>query len=258
MGNMHGDFIWYELLTPDPASAATFYGAVLGWTSRDAGGPTPGYGLFSTAEIAVAGFMAMPPGAAGAGMPPQWLGYVAVEDVDASVRSVLEAGGTQHMPPIDLAGIGRFALLADPQGAPFYVMRGATEDESSSFAPEKTGHCRWNELSTDDQPAALAFYGRVFGWEKGNAMPMGDLGEYRFISHRGVTLGAVMTTPPGGPRPGWRFYFGVADIDRAAEAIRSGGGAVQFGPDEVPGGLFIVVGTDPQGAPFAVVGPRNA
>ncbi|MFH5925331.1 VOC family protein [Roseomonas xinghualingensis] len=245
MRNRQGDFLWYELMTSDPEAAARFYGSVIGWQSR-AGAGAPGYRIFVAGGTEVAGFLAIPPDAAGAGMRPQWLGYIGVDDVDAAVAGILEAGGCQHVPPTDIPGIGRFALVTDPQGVSFYVMRGMVEGGSTSFAPMQPGHCSWNELSTTDQSAALDFYMARFGWEKGDAMPMGEQGEYRFILYHGVMLGAVMNRMPEGPPPAWRFYFGVEDIDAAAGRVSAGGGAVHFGPAEVPGGSFIIVASDPR------------
>jgi predicted enzyme related to lactoylglutathione lyase len=255
--NRHGDFIWYELLTSDPAAAERFYGTVLGWRARRAEGSPVEYRIFGTGEAEVAGLMAIPPDAASAGMRRGWLGYIGVDDVDAAASSILAAGGRQRMPPTDIPGVGRFALMADPQGVAFYVMRGTMEGTSASFAPRKTGHCHWNELATTDQAAALTFYAGQFGWQRGDAMPMGELGEYRFITHHSEMLGAVMRRRSGGPPPAWNFYFGVEDIDAAASLVTVGGGAIYHGPAEVPGGAFIIVAGDPQGAMFGLVGPRR-
>lgn len=164
MANKHGDFIWYELMTSDTAAAERFYGAILGWRTRPAAEGSPvDYRIFRAGEADVAGFMAIPADAAAAGMRPGWLGHIGVDDVDAMATAVLEAGGRQHVSPTDIPGVGRFALMADLQGIPFYVMRGMTEGASTSFAPGKTGHCHWNELATTDQEAALAFYTGRFG-----------------------------------------------------------------------------------------------
>ncbi|MCO6415398.1 VOC family protein [Siccirubricoccus sp. KC 17139] len=261
MPNPHGVFIWYELLTSDPQAAASFYGAVLGWKAKVPeipGVPETGYRLFSTGETEVAGLMALPPGAAEQGMGPGWLGYVGVEDVDAAAAAILAAGGAQHMPPTDIPGVGRFAFLADPQGVPFYVMRGASPQASTAFDRTRPGHCHWNELTAPDPVAALAFYGKQFGWERQGAMPMGSLGEYQFIALQGKVLGAIMPKLPDSPRAAWNFYFGVADIDAAAKAVTGAGGTIHHGPEEVPGELFIIVGSDPQGAAFGLVGPRRA
>ena len=255
MANLHGSFIWYELLTPDADAAARFYGAVIGWQVRAAEGSDRGYRIFGLDGADVAGMMPIPAGSGG--MRPGWLGYIAVRDTDAAAAAVVEAGGAQHMPPTDIPGVGRFALLADPQGVPFYVMRGAMEGASTSFSQTRRGHCHWNELTTSDPGAALAFYTAQFGWEKGDAMPMGEMGDYQFITHGGTTIGAVMPQMPGGPPAAWNFYFGVEDIDVAARTVTGQGGTIHYGPAEVPGGVFIIVGSDPQGAPFGLVGPRK-
>lgn len=256
MTNHHGDFIWYELMTPDADAAARFYASILGWQDRPAQAAAAGtYRIFSAAGTDVGGLYCTAGDPRCAGLRPAWIGYVGVDDVDASAADVQAAGGTILMPPTDIPGVGRFAMIADPQGVPCYVMRGAVDAVSTAFAPDTPGHCQWNELATADQQAALAFYGGRFGWQPGDAVDMGELGDYRFLVQRSTTIGAVMNAPPGGPPPTWTFYFGVPDIDRAATAIVSGGGTVHHGPAEVPGGSRIVVASDPQGASFGLVAP---
>ncbi|HEX9965404.1 MAG TPA: VOC family protein [Allosphingosinicella sp.] len=254
--NAHGSFIWYELLTADPDSAAAFYGDVIGWTAASAEQPGVDYRLFSANGTPVAGHMKLPDGAAEMGMRPGWLGYIGVDDVDSAVASIVGAGGKVHMPAMDMEGVGRMALVADPQGVPFYVMRGESEEASTSFSATETGRCSWNELSTPDQDGGLAFYTSQFGWEKGETMPMGEMGAYQFINHGGGMIGAAMTAPPGRPT-GWNFAFGVPDIDEAAARIGAAGGTVNHGPVEVPGGRYAVMANDPEGAAFMTVGPRN-
>lgn len=257
MANRHGDFIWYELMTSDVDAAADFYGAVVGWRVRAFDEAAGGYRLFGTGTADVAGLMAIPADASAVGMRSCWLGYIGVDDVDRVAAAIVADGGAQPMPPTDIPGVGRIAMLKDPQGAPFYVMRASMEGESMSFAPTKPGHCAWNELATSDQAAALAFYARHFSWQKGDAMPMGDMGDYQLILQYGEMIGAMMTRMPGGPPPMWGFYFRVEDIDVAAERVAEHGGQILHGPVEVPGGDFIIIGTDPQGAMFGFVGARR-
>lgn len=263
----HGSFVWYELLTTDPEAAAAFYGKVVGWTARDSGQPDMSYTLLSAGDGDVAGLMAIPPDAAEAGMRPGWLGYIGVANVDDAVARTKAAGATVHVPPTDIPNVGRFSLLADPQGVPFYMMQGASDGTSKAFAPNRLGHCSWNELSTTDQEAAFAFYAGAFGWAKGDAMDMGPMGIYQFITDPAAatgegcegsgTIGAMMTRPEGAPE-GWTFYFRVADIERAAATAEAEGATILHGPADVPGGDRIIVGRDPQGAVFALVGAAQA
>lgn len=252
MTNPHGSFVWYELMTTDPDAAIRFYGDVVGWTAANYDGD-PNYRLLSAGTAGIAGLTAVPPGS---GMQPGWLGYVGVDDVDATVGQVVAAGGAVHMPATDLEGVGRIAMLADPQGAAFYVMRGSSPEPSVSFDVEAPGHGAWNELAATDLPTACDFYARQFGWTKGDALNMGPMGDYQFVHHGGTRIGAMMTRPDPGPAV-WKFYFRVTDIDAAAQATTAGGGTVLHGPMPVPGGDHILIATDPQGAMFAVVGHRG-
>lgn len=248
----HGSFIWYELITPDADASARFYGEVVGWRSRGSGMDGMDYRIFSGQGADVAGFMAPPSGLKG--MRPGWIGYIAVDDVDAAVTRITAAGGAVHMPAMDVEGVGRMAMVADPQGVPFYVMRGAGDAPSTSFAPNSDGHCCWNELATSDPDAALAFYQDQFGWTKGEAMPMGEMGDYQFVANGDQMIGAVMKRGADGPGPAWTFCFRVPDIDEAKARVAGEGGAIVYGPVEVPGGDLVVGATDPLGAGFLLLG----
>ncbi len=253
MTNPHGTHLWYELLTTDVAAAADFYGKVIGWTASSFphAAPDAPYTILSAGSEGVGGMMKnpMPTGAV-------WLGYVGVDDVDATLARLTKLGGKIHKPAWNLEGVGRMAFVADPQGAGFYVMRGASEQDSKAFAPMTDGHCAWNELYAADPDAALAFYASMFGWERGDAMPMGELGDYTFINHGGAMIGAVMRKPPDAPAVTWNYYFRVSGIDAATERIKAAGGTVLAGPQEVPGDEWVVNALDPQGAAFGLVGSR--
>ncbi len=253
MPNPHGEFIWYELITPDPDGAKTFYDAVMGWDIGPPSADAMGYREIRAGSGHAGGVLRLSEEMASHGARPTWLGYIGVDDVDRSVESIEQGGGKVLMPAFDIPNVGRIAMVADAQGVPFYVMRGASEETSNAFQPMGLGHCSWNELATRDQAAALDFYTSQFGWTKGDTMPMGDMGDYQLITHHGAPLGAIMTAAPENPAR-WRFYFRVADVDAAKGVVEAGGGTVTHGPQEVPGGDRILIGTDPQGAEFAVVG----
>ena len=254
-----GAFIWYELMVRDPDRAQAFYGEVLGWKARTFGSDDQGdYRLFTAGDgVEVAGLMALPEDNDCQAGEPGWVGYIGVDDPDAMVDAIVADGGQRFVPPTDIPGVGRFAVVADPQGAVFTIMRGASEEASRAWSADRAGHCRWNELATSDPKAAEDFYARHFGWTKGEAMPMGELGDYQMLDRGEQSFGAVMRHMPG-DRPNWLFYFGVEDIDAALTRVTSAGGAVLHGPQEIPGGEFIVAAQDPEGARFAVVGPRGS
>ncbi|MHA6493148.1 VOC family protein [Pseudomonas borbori] len=264
MSNKHGDFIWYELLTSDADRAQRFYSDVLGWQVEDSGQPGMDYRILMApdaqtgAAIAVGGLMQITDEMASGGARPVWLGYIAVDDVDASLAKAVAAGSTELMPATDIPNVGRIAFFTDPQGVPIYIMRGLSDEPSLAFAFDKprVGHCAWNELSTPDPAAALQFYSAQFGWAKDGEMDMGEMGAYEFLRHGGV-FGAMMPKPADMPVALWSYYFRVANIDEAVDTVAAAGGQVVFGPSEIPGGEFIIHGIDPTGAMFALVGVGN-
>ena len=255
-----GQPCWYELTTSDLAGAEAFYGAILGWQVRDSGHPDFTYHLAMAEGGMVAGLIA----GDGAGPPPHWLIYYAADDCDQSVADAAAAGATVLVPPGDVAGTGRFAILADPQGAAFGLlqpdMTGMAEEDTDSglgaYDPAKAGHIQWHELTSADPLAGFAFYAGLFGWTKGEAMPMGAMGTYQLFRHQDRDIGAMMALGDA-PVPAWVPYFGVAGSVTATVArITELGGRVHHGPAEVPGSMWIAVATDPQGAWFAVRGPQ--
>jgi uncharacterized protein len=262
MANTHGDFIWYELMTTDADAARVFYEPVVGWTIEAKPSGPIDYRMVTASEGNVAGILPLTPEMVDGGARPAWLGYVAVDDVDKMVTSVEDGGGRTLMPARTMDGVGRMAMVADPDGAPLYVMDptpppGDPDATSTAFSYDRPrdGHCAWNELATSDPAAALHFYGVRFGWVEDGEMDMGPMGKYVFLRH-GSMIGAVMPKPPHMPASGWSYYFRVPDIDAAASAITRGGGQVVHGPQEIPGGDYSLNAVDPQGAAFALVGKR--
>jgi predicted enzyme related to lactoylglutathione lyase len=255
---LQGSHVWYELMTTDPDAAAKFYGAVVGWTIGEPIGGDQDYRMIGRSDGGFAGgVLGLTDEMGKHGAKPMWLGYVGVDDVDETVRRVEAKGGKALMPPFDIPQ-GRIAMVADPQGNPIYVMKpvppegkpDARSDVYDAAAKQRVG---WNELTTSDPVAARQFYGDLFGWTSDDFMPMGEFGEYRFFANQGSTIGAVCGLMPGGTS-GWRYYIRVPSIATAVEAVKANGGTVSMGPHEVPGGDHIIIGNDPQGALFALVG----
>jgi hypothetical protein len=115
--NEAGAFSWNELLTPDIPKATAFYNKVLGWTAHDLEGPMTYTELKLNGE-SIGGAMNPPM----PGIPPVWTIYFTVDDTDATVAKATALGGSVIAPPMDIPP-GRFAVLADPQGAMFNVIR---------------------------------------------------------------------------------------------------------------------------------------
>jgi predicted enzyme related to lactoylglutathione lyase len=257
MSDSQGRFVWYELMTTDTGAAKSFYGTVVGWGTQDSNMPGMTYILFTVGETQVGGLMDQPEEARKMGAPPSWIGYVAVDDVDATADRAKRLGGTVHVPPTDIPNVGRFAIIADPQRAVLALFKSSTPRQDQPAEPGTPGHAGWHELYAADWEKAFAFYNELFGWQKAEAMDMGQMGTYQLFSVGGQTIGGMFNKPPTVPAPGWLFYFNVGDIDAATERVKAGGGRILIDPMEVPGGGWIIQGMDPQGAMFALVGKRG-
>ena len=114
-----GVFVWDELGTHDVDGAQRFYEEVFGWTTSDMGPEYGGYRIFNRAETGIAGLMSLPDES----VPPHWQPYVAVDDADATTAKATELGGSAVMEPMDVPKVGRIAVLRDPQGATFGIIK---------------------------------------------------------------------------------------------------------------------------------------
>ncbi len=261
MGTLRGAWIWYELMTPDPADAKAFYDKVVGWTIHPGTPETADYGFIARADGGMTGgILRITPDMAEHGARAGWIGYVGVDDVDAFLPRLEAAGGKVVMPARNVEMAGRIAMVSDCCGAAFYVMTPTPPPgggESTAFSADKRmGRCGWNELMAESAESATAFYSGLFGWTLPEPMDMGPMGQYHFVAHDGVQTGAIMNKMAEMPAPFWSHYFWVPGIDAAAAAITANGGQVINGPMQVPGDDWIVQGIDPQGGMFSLVGAK--
>jgi uncharacterized protein len=256
MANHNGSFVWYELMTTDLAAAQTFYSQVLGWQCADSGMPGMQYTLASAGTDQVAGMMTLPAEQRAAGVPPNWSGYIAVEDVDSKTQGLASMGATVMHPATDIPGVGRFSVVGDPQGAVFVLFKDAGGDYKLP-APGTPGTVGWHELMTSELDPAWNFYSSAFGWTKDEAFDMGPMGLYQLFSAGSGPTGGMMKRPPDMPVSAWMYYFNVEALDAAIARVKSGGGQIYNGPQEVPGGSWVAQCADPQGAMFSLVAAKR-
>lgn len=258
---MQGNFVWYELLTTDIEAAKAFYGAVAGWEAEVTGAAGFDYILFKVPgfEMGVAGMIQLTQEMLDRKVPPNWSGYIAVEDIDTKARAFTDEGGSVIVEPQDIPNIGRFAVLADPQGAVVCLFKPNPMDGSMPPAPPagSPGTFSWSELYAGDGDSAFAFYSKMFGWEKDMAVDMGAMGTYQCFAVDGRSTGGIMTKMPHMPMPFWNYYINVEAIHAAAERVKAAGGQVVNGPIEVPGGSWIINCLDPQGAMVSLTAPKR-
>lgn len=246
-------FVWYELLTQDPEAAKAFYPAVTGWTTGvfDIPGMPP-YTLWQNGEKPIGGAMQLPPEASAQGAPSHWLPYVGVPSVDEIHERALELGAKSFVAPQDIPNVGRFAVLADPQGAMF-ALHSSTTTPAAEPAPPEVGEVSWHELITTDPDAGWDFYRTLFGWHETSQMDMGETGVYRMFGWADFPMGGIYAKPPESPVSSWLIYVKVPDLDAAVATVSKLGGQILYGPMDVPDNGGRVAGAmDPQGAAFAL------
>lgn len=250
---MIGRFVWYELLVNDTAAAMAFYRDVIGWTTEPFGEGTgpDAYNMWIGKQGPLGGVMELPPQVKAQGVPGHWMGHVEVADVDQTAALVKTLGGTVHHGPEDVPTVGRFAVIADPQGAAISVFEPIREMAPHDVAQH--GEVSWNELYTTDAKAALAFYGGIFGWTTMQEMDMGPMGTYYIYGTGGVQLGGMMTKNAEMPMPpSWVYYVHVDDLDATIERAKRREATLLMPPMDVPDGGRVAQMLDDQKVWFAL------
>jgi uncharacterized protein len=259
---MADGFIWYELCTNDMNKAVTFYKKVVGWDVRDSGMPGIQYMIFGKDGKDVGGMMTWM-GAGAPELPPEWMGHIHTAKLDEELKKVAAEGGTILKPATDIPGIGRFAVVLDPQKVKYMLFepgkQGTPPARLGQMAPGNVG---WHELLTDDWSKAFDYYSGHYGWQKDYAHDMGPMGTYQtFKTDQPLFSGGMMNRqgpgmPPNIP-PHWQYYFNVEDVDAAQKRVVDAGGTIVMPPMDVPGGSRILQAIDDQGGHFALTqGPK--
>jgi len=241
---VRGRFVWHELMTPDSAASHAFYAKVLGWKTQ-AWEQDPSYSMFAAASGPLGATVAESTQA------PHWIAYIGTADIEATVRQAQQLGANVIKDVTLIDAGGRYALLADPQGAKFGVY--ASDAPAQKEKAPQRGEFSWHELAAADAAAALDFYSQVFGWELIDKHDMGPMGFYYIFGRNGTPIGGAFDRTadmPGGPA--WMGYVRVKDVDKAIQKVKSSGGTLLMGPMEVPGGDWIAQFADPHGALFSV------
>jgi predicted enzyme related to lactoylglutathione lyase len=241
-------FVWHDLMTGDVAGARRFYGALFGWKFSGSKDEQDPYLHLESRGVLFGGMVKL----AQPGIPPHWLSYVEVADVDVCAERAQDCGGKLALPPREIPGVGRFAVIVDPTGAHLAPFRSVEPSRPErEVLPEDRRFC-WDELLTRDSSRAGAFYAEVFGWRV-QEVPMGPHGTYHLFKRGVLDAAGMMQMPQDAAAPAhWLAYVSVPDVDESARAIAERGGKLWVEPRDIPGIGRFAVAADPQGASFAV------
>jgi uncharacterized protein len=119
-----GTMCWADLMTPDAASAKKFYQGLFGWTVEPGQHDTSGYLHIKNGEHFIGG---IPPAQPNPQAPPHWLIYFLVENCDAATQKATGLGAKVFVPPTSMENVGRWSVIADPQGAVFALFQPPAE-----------------------------------------------------------------------------------------------------------------------------------
>jgi len=248
-----GTFCWSQLNASDAAACEPFYCGLFGWSAlhKDLGGlPMT---LFKRGADEMGTLMQIPPQATGTPRS-HWMGYVWVQDLDASFARAKDLGASPFVPPTAVPGAGRFAVIGDPGGAVLGLFEEAARTGPSRPMPTGHGAFCWYELTTRAVEASIVFYTQLFGWTSRD-WPM-PFGTYTLFMRGEEAVAGLM--PMAGPEwegiPNhWMPYVGVADVDERFAAVPGLGGSGCVPPTDIPEvGRFAVV-TDPTGGVISLL-----
>jgi predicted enzyme related to lactoylglutathione lyase len=252
MGPGHGQFVWYELSSPDIAASKTFYKAVFGWETAAPPGAGSAYSFFLAKGVPVAGLNYLPESARRMGASPQWTGYVAVSDVDWAAQRAKELGGSIFVPPSDIPGVSRFTVIADPEGANLILSKGLGQGDEISQRRPAASPIVWHELNTSAPEKALTFYDGLLGWHEPDKSDFSQ-SDYRVFSEGSETIGGIAAKPNNWKRAFWRYYIQMTGIEAGVKRVLENGGKIYQAPFLLPSGAWVAFCADPGGAIFALM-----
>lgn len=247
-----GLFCWADLATTDAELAKVFYSELFHWKAEaiptDRGVP---YIIFKKGEHKVCAMYEMDAEKKTSGLSAHWLSYIAVNSVDVTVSGAKNLGATILVPPMEVMGYGRMAILQDPEGAVFALWQGS---EDSPTLYRENNSVGWNELYVHDTASAAEFYADLLKWESATATTDDGIDYTEF--HLGTeAVGGMLQIQSdwGDIPPHWSIYFQVADLDEKMQRLEGLGGTLATPKMNAENVGEFVVAQDPQGAHFLMI-----
>lgn len=226
---------WHELVAPDVERAEVFYSELFRWTLRVWRPGTHDYAMIHSGGANHGGFLRQD-------VEPHWLVYVEVPDADEAAAQAEKLGGRLVAGPVELPRVGRYAVVADPEGAEIVAI--AVEEPG----PAPAGVFVWDELLAADPSAAAEFYGHVFGWTVEELA-----GGYARFRSGGSPVGGLARKPAGARDTAWLSYLQVGRLETAVERAERLGALTTLPPTDLAGVGRAAVLIDPVGAPFGLL-----
>lgn len=238
-----GQFVWHDLVSPNPKASMDFYSNVFGWTFTTLGSGDDAYYVINSNGKAIGGISKLAPQYGSVG---EWIGSLSVSDVPKAVEYNKNKGGKTLIKTMNVKGRGKTALIQDPQGAILSLIY----SESGDPALEIGKTWLWNELWTNDLTASMNYYKGLIPYttekvEKATA-------PYYAFKNGGKRLAGIMKNPVEDMRTSWIPYIRVYNINNVVEKARKSGAYIISEPkSDIRNGTLAII-QDPAGAKFAL------
>lgn len=247
-----GTFSWVDLATTDLEAAKKFYTELFGLKAVDTpAGPDMVYTMLNLNDKPVAAMYEFSKEQHEQGLPPHWVSYVTVENVDETLEKAKALNGTIIQEGFDVFDSGRMGIIQDPTGAGLALW----EPKQAIGAHFKNipGSLCWNELGTTDTEAAKSFFTQLFNWESHTSETV-NITYTVFLLDENPVAGMYQMPEEMGDIPShWLPYFSVEDCDQSTAKAQEMGATVLQPPKYIPGTGKYSVLLDPQGAAFAII-----
>ena len=245
-----GLFAWYDLMATDESATNPFYSALFGWEFAGDARPNDGYRMVTFRDQGLGGVLPWTES-----NKSYWMGYIQVTGLEEAVARARGLGANIFVELMEIPGIGRFAVLDDPTGAPFYLNEIVPEYRAASTGYDRgPGYIIWNELITTDIAAALPFYREIAGWEL--VSMSGDPLGYTVAKVDGEPVAGIFQPeqPPAGSA--WIISVNTSDVDAALIRVKELGGTVVHPANTIPGVGRTAWAADPTGGVFGLMQPE--
>ncbi len=247
--HLTGKFVWFDLATDDLENQKTFYGKVFGWKFRSISNSDDKYTLIVNGSSNVAGMFSVKP-REGAPVGALWIGLMSVNDPAEAIIKVKAAGGAIHTQPTSMANRGTYALVRDPEGALFGVMKsdsGDPVDESTDI-----GDFLWMDLFANQPEKLGQFYRQLAGYDISQDEAKEGV-DRLILTSQGKSRAGIVPLPKDANRAGWLPYVRVEDVNVTLKKVTEAGGIIMVAPDKdlLDGDLAIF--SDPQGGVLGIV-----
>ena len=243
-----GKFIWHDLITHDVSAVKLFYAGVFGWKFEDLPG-TERYTVIRHDGEMIGGIAFSDRKIDGKPIS-QWVSMISVPSVDRAVGLIRQGGGKVYAGPRDIADRGRLAIVGDPEGAVFGLVRTTGGDPPDRDA--RVGDWLWNELWTDDQKGAAELYGTLAGFELDTHERLAGK-PYTVFRRDGEPRAGLLPNPfPEEVEPLWLPYVRVANPAAVVAKVEGLGGQVLLKPAPEHRNGPVALIADPAGAEVAI------